>query len=77
MRRLRYENFRALGSLRPGARPGEKIEMNSTSVSADAKFLRRVFLALVGLTLATGAVAGFTTVQAMTSPEPEVQAASE
>lgn len=36
------------------------------SVQADAKFLRRVFLGLVLLTLATGAMAGFTTVQAMT-----------
>jgi hypothetical protein len=35
-------------------------------VQADAKFLRRVFLGLVLLTLATGAIAGFTTVQAMT-----------
>ena len=39
--------------------------MSSVSVSADAKFLRRVLLALVGLTLISGAVAGFTTVQAM------------
>jgi hypothetical protein len=48
--------------------------MNSVSVSADAKFLRRVLMALVGLTLATGAVAGFTTVQAMTTPEVVSQA---
>jgi hypothetical protein len=41
----------------------------STQVVADAKFLRRVFFGLIGLTLITGAVAGFTTVQAMnTSP---------
>ncbi|WP_196504703.1 hypothetical protein [Aestuariivirga litoralis] len=39
--------------------------MNSVSVKADAKFLRRVMFALVGLTLISGAVAGFTTVQAM------------
>jgi hypothetical protein len=39
--------------------------MSSVSVNADAKFLRRVLMALVGLTLITGAVAGFTTVQAM------------
>ena len=51
--------------------------MNSVSVSADAKFLRRVLMALVGLTLATGAVAGFTTVQAMTTPDTVVQQASE
>jgi hypothetical protein len=37
-----------------------------TSVQADAKFLRRIFLGLVLLTLATGAMAGFATVQAMT-----------
>ena len=39
--------------------------MGSVSVSADAKFLRRVLMVLVGLTLMSGAVAGFTTVQAM------------
>ena len=37
-----------------------------TSVQADAKFLRRVFAGLVMLTLMTGAMAGLTTVQAMT-----------
>ena len=36
-----------------------------SSVQADAKFLRRVLLGLVLLTLATGAMAAFTTVQAM------------
>jgi hypothetical protein len=36
------------------------------SVQADAKFLRRVLLGLVFLTVVTGAMAGFTTVQAMT-----------
>lgn len=36
------------------------------SVQADAKFLRRVLLGLVLLTAVTGAMAGFTTVQAMT-----------
>lgn len=51
--------------------------MNSVSVSADAKFLRRVLIALVGLTLATGAVAGFTTVQAMTAPDAVIHSASE
>ncbi len=39
--------------------------MNSVSAKADAKFLRRVLLGLVGLTIMSGAVAGFTTVQAM------------
>ena len=37
-----------------------------STVQADAKFLRRVFLGLVLLTLMTGAMAGLTTVQAMT-----------
>ncbi len=37
-----------------------------SSVQADAKFLRRIFLGLVLLTLATGMAAGVTTVQAMT-----------
>ena len=36
------------------------------SVQADAKFLRRIFLGLVFLTVVTGAMAGLTTVQAMT-----------
>lgn len=37
-----------------------------TSVQADAKFLRRIFMGLVFLTVVTGAMAGLTTVQAMT-----------
>jgi hypothetical protein len=37
-----------------------------TSVQADAKFLRRIFMGLVFLTLVTGGMAGLTTVQAMT-----------
>ena len=41
------------------------VEVGS-SVQADAKFLRRMFLGLVFLTLVTGGMAGFTTVQAMT-----------
>ena len=65
--------FRGVGSNQTSVRLGE-IVMNSVSVSADAKFLRRVLMALVGLTLATGAVAGFTTVQAMTTPEVVSQA---
>ena len=36
-----------------------------SSVQADAKFLRRIFLGLVFLTLVTGGMAGLTTVQAM------------
>ncbi len=37
----------------------------SNSVQADAKFLRRVLFGMVLLTLVTGGLAGFTTVQAM------------
>jgi hypothetical protein len=37
-----------------------------SSVQADAKFLRRIFMGLVLATLVTGGMAGFTTVQAMT-----------
>lgn len=37
-----------------------------TSVQADAKFLRRIFMGLVFLTVVTGVMAGVTTVQAMT-----------
>jgi hypothetical protein len=37
-----------------------------TSVQADAKFLRRIFMGLVFLTVVTGGMAGLTTVQAMT-----------
>ena len=65
--------IRGVGSNQTSVRLGE-IVMNSVSVSADAKFLRRVLMALVGLTLVTGAVAGFTTVQAMTTPEVVSQA---
>jgi hypothetical protein len=54
----------------PTLRPAPTIEWGfqvaSTSVQADAKFLRRIFLGLVFLTLVTGGLAGFTTVQAMT-----------
>jgi hypothetical protein len=39
--------------------------MGST-LQADAKFLRRVLMGLVLLTMAAGAMAGVTTVQAMT-----------
>jgi hypothetical protein len=38
----------------------------SSTVQADAKFLRRIFLGLVFLTLVTGVMAGVTTVQATT-----------
>jgi hypothetical protein len=36
------------------------------TVQADARFLRRVLLGLILMTLVTGGMAGFTTVQAMT-----------
>jgi hypothetical protein len=38
----------------------------NNSVQADTKFLRRIFLALVLLTLAAGGMVGFTTAQATT-----------
>ena len=44
----------------------EGVVVVAGSVQADAKFLRRVLLGLVLLTLATGAMAGVTAVQAMT-----------
>jgi fluoride ion exporter CrcB/FEX len=40
--------------------------MGSTS-SADARFLRRILMGLVMLTLATGAIATYTTVSAMSA----------
>ena len=43
---------------------GEAILNNS--VQADTKFLRRIFMALVVLTLAAGGMVGFTTAQATT-----------
>ena len=42
------------------------VSVASSTVQADAKFLRRIFMGLVLLTLVTGGLAGFTTVQAMT-----------
>jgi hypothetical protein len=41
--------------------------VNSTA-KADAKFLRRIFLALVFLTTVAGGMAGFTAVQATIRP---------
>jgi fluoride ion exporter CrcB/FEX len=38
-----------------------------TTNSADARFLRRVLMALVILTLVTGSVAAYTTLNAMTA----------
>jgi hypothetical protein len=40
--------------------------MNNT-LTADAKFLRRIFMGLVAATLISGAMAALTTVQAMTA----------
>jgi hypothetical protein len=40
---------------------------NTVSVKADAKFLRRIFAALVAATLVSGSMAALTTVQAMTA----------
>jgi hypothetical protein len=38
----------------------------NNSVQADTKFLRRIFVALVLLTIAAGAMVGFTTAKATT-----------
>ncbi len=46
--------------------------MNGTTVSADVKFLRRVLVALVGLTILTGVVAGLTAVHAMNAQAAEL-----
>jgi hypothetical protein len=40
------------------------------TVTADAKFLRRVLFGLVMLTIVAGAMAAFTTVQAMEQAKP-------
>jgi hypothetical protein len=40
-------------------------ELSTQQVRADAKFLRRVLMGLVLLTVATGGLAAFTTVQAL------------
>jgi hypothetical protein len=45
-------------------------EVNANSAKADAKFLRRILLALVFLTTVAGGMVGFTTVQA-TNSSPE------
>jgi hypothetical protein len=39
----------------------------NNTVKADAKFLRRIFMALVAATLISGSMAALTTVQAMTA----------
>jgi hypothetical protein len=40
------------------------------TTQADAKFLRRVFMALVMMTVVAGGMVGFTTAQAMTDAAP-------
>jgi hypothetical protein len=42
------------------------------SVQADAKFLRRIFMTLVVLTLAAGGMIGLTAAQAMTDATPVI-----
>jgi hypothetical protein len=49
--------------------------MNS-AVQADAKFLRRVFLGLVALTLLAGGMIAFTTSQALSEAEATAQVSS-
>jgi hypothetical protein len=41
--------------------------MSGNNVRADAKFLRRIFMTLIFITVATGSIVGLSTVQAMTS----------
>jgi anti-sigma-K factor RskA len=53
---------------------GDRLKMNN-SLQADAAFLRRVFMALVALTVVAGAMVGLTTAQAMTE-KPAVAVAS-
>ena len=48
--------------------------MSVTNMNADAKFLRRVLVTLIGLTLITGMVAGFTAVHAMNVQTSEINA---
>ena len=43
----------------------------NTSVKADARFLRRVFLGLVVMTTVAGGLAAYTTVQAKTALHPD------
>jgi hypothetical protein len=46
--------------------------MSANVVKADAKFLRRVLLTLVGLTMVTGVLAGVTAVHAMNVQNAEI-----
>ena len=46
--------------------------MTGENMRADARFLRRVLVALVGLTLMTGVVAGITAVHAMNTQASEI-----
>ena len=46
--------------------------MTGENMRADARFLRRVLVALVGLTLMTGVVAGITAVHAMNMQASEI-----
>jgi hypothetical protein len=48
----------------------------SSAVQADAKFLRRVFMILVGLTLIAGGMIAFTTSQALSEAEAPAQVSS-
>jgi hypothetical protein len=48
-----------------------EVKVNST-VKADARFLRRIFLGMVVLTTVAGGLAAYTTVQAKTALEPGI-----
>jgi hypothetical protein len=55
------------GGLAVCMRKGNIRVNNTVSVKADAKFLRRIFAALVAATLISGGMVAVTTVQAMTA----------
>jgi hypothetical protein len=60
---------------RRGSPVGQSIEYRGTTlnstVTADARFLRRVFLGLVVVTAVAGGLAAYTTVQAKNALHPE------
>jgi hypothetical protein len=62
MQRLRYKRQINVGV---SARNAVGVKMSSTTVTADAKFLRRVFLGLVALTIFTGSMAALAIAQAI------------
>ena len=51
---------------------GEFMSVTTSNIKADAKFLRRVLVGLVSLTVMSGAVVGFSAVHAMTAQASQV-----